>query len=224
MKYDKAQHYWFCESDAEIVRYKFVINDILRLNDPNAGRYMEDENWEVWSVAGEGNGIEPKLSYFNISDNMTRGITKAIKKAAYMLQRPLDIYTGVGICHVKGLHSVTYICFQPDGSIYKLEESSIGQFEENESHYVECSKEIVHMETNKKEFMGKILIVSFFVLVIITLIGFFTSMQAGKIGLIQNIMKWGGLAVVSIYLEILMITSIIKLGKNDRKSIMVVII
>ena len=80
------------------------------------------------------------------------------------------------------------------------------------------------METNKKEFMGKILIVSFFVLVIITLIGFFTSMQAGKIGLIQNIMKWGGLAVVSIYLEILMITSIIKLGKNDRKSIMVVII
>ena len=82
MKYDKTERYWFCESDAEIVRYKFVINDILRLNDPNAGRYMEDENWEVWSVAGEGNGIEPKLSYFNISDNMTRGITRAIKKVA----------------------------------------------------------------------------------------------------------------------------------------------
>ena len=135
MKYDKTECYWFCESDAEIVRYKFVINDILRLNDPNAGSYMEDENWEVWSVAGEGNGIEPKLSYFNISDNMTRGITKAIKKAAYMLLRPLDIFTGVGICQVKGLHSVTYICFQPDGSIYKLEESSIGQFEANEADY-----------------------------------------------------------------------------------------
>ena len=135
MKYDKTERYWFCESDAEIVRYKFVINDILRLNDPNAGSYMEDESWQVWSVAGEGNGIEPKLSYFNISDNMTRGITKAIKKAAYMLLRPLDIFTGVGICRVKGLHSVTYICFQPDGSIYKLEESSIGQFEENEADY-----------------------------------------------------------------------------------------
>ena len=82
MKQDKTERYGFCESDAEIVRYKFVINDILRLNDPNAGRYMEDENWEVWSVAGEGNGIEPKLSYFNISDNMTRGITRAIKKVA----------------------------------------------------------------------------------------------------------------------------------------------
>ena len=135
MKYDKAQHYWSCKLDTEIVRYKFVINDILRLNDPNAGSYMEDENWQVWSVTGEGNGIAPKFSYFNISDNMTRGITKAIKKAAYMLQRPLDIYTGVGICHVKGLHSVTYICFQPDGSIYKLEESSIGQFEANEADY-----------------------------------------------------------------------------------------
>ena len=82
MKYDKAQHYWSCELDTEVVRYKFVINDILRLNDSNAGSYMEDENWQVWSVTGEGNGIEPKLSYFNISDNMTRGITRAIKKVA----------------------------------------------------------------------------------------------------------------------------------------------
>ena len=100
MKYDKAQHYWSCELDTEIVRYKFVINDILRLNDPNAGSYMGDENWQVWSVTGEGNGIEPKLSYFNISDSMTRGITKAIKKAAYMLLRPLGLELCNGLIRV----------------------------------------------------------------------------------------------------------------------------
>ena len=100
MKYDKAQHYWSCELDTEVVRYKFVINDILRLNDSNAGSYMEDENWQVWSVTGEGNGIEPKLSYFNISDNMTRGITRAIKKAAYMLLRPLGLELCNGLIRV----------------------------------------------------------------------------------------------------------------------------
>ena len=66
---------------------------------------------------------------------MSNGVAKSIKKATYTLDRPLDIYAGADIAHVKGLHSLTYICFQPDGSIYKLEECSIGQFEKNEADY-----------------------------------------------------------------------------------------
>ncbi len=74
-----------------MVRYKYVVNDVIRLNDQTAGKYVYDH--------------------------------------------PFDIYIGVDVCRVKGLHSLTYICFQPDGRIYMIEESSIGQFEENEADY-----------------------------------------------------------------------------------------
>ena len=135
MKYDNQERHWFCECDKDIARYKFVVNGIIRLNDPNAAGYVEDEKWEVWSVPGECEIQKPKLSFYNISNNMSNGVAKSIKKAAYTLDRPLDIYAGADIAHVKGLHSLTYICFQPDGSIYKLEECSIGQFEKNEADY-----------------------------------------------------------------------------------------
>lgn len=135
MQYDKQERHWFCECDKEIDRYKFVVNDIIRLNDPNAGKYAEDEKWEVWSVPGTCTARRPELALYNISNNMSNGVAKAVKKAAYTFDRPLDIYTGVGIHQVKGLHSVTYICYQPNGSIFKLEECSIGQFEPNEADY-----------------------------------------------------------------------------------------
>lgn len=135
MEYDKQERHWFCECDEDINRYKFVVNDIIRLNDPNAGSYAEDEKWEVWSVPGMCMEHKPKLSFYNISGNMSKGAAKTSKKAAFTLDRPLDIYAGADISGVKGLHSVTYICFQPDGSIYKIEESSMGQFEPNEADY-----------------------------------------------------------------------------------------
>jgi len=135
MEYDRPERHWFCNCEEEVIRYKFVINDIIRLNDPNAGRYVEDENWEVWSVPGECVERKPQLAIYNISNNMQYGVSKALKKAAYTFDRPLDIYVGAGIRHVQGLHSVTYICFQPNGSIYKLEERSIGQFEPSEADY-----------------------------------------------------------------------------------------
>ena len=66
---------------------------------------------------------------------MQCGVAKAIKQASYMFNRPLDIYIGAGVRYVKGLHSVTLICFQPNGRIYRLEERSIGQFEPREADY-----------------------------------------------------------------------------------------
>ncbi len=91
MTYDPVERQWTYDTDMEVVRYKYVVNDVIRLNDQTAGKYVYDH--------------------------------------------PFDIYIGVDVCRVKGLHSLTYICFQPDGRIYMIEESSIGQFEENEADY-----------------------------------------------------------------------------------------
>ena len=55
-------------------------------------------------------------------------VNGAVKKRYYLYDRPIDIYTSVAICGVEGLHSLTYMCFQPDGMLYMLEECSMGQF------------------------------------------------------------------------------------------------
>lgn len=135
MEYDWEDNCWFCQCDREVIRYKFVVNDIIRLNDPIAKEYMHDEKWEVWSVPGERVEILPELDTYVISNNINNGVKNAVKKTQYIYDRPIDIYTGVSVRNVKGLHSLTYMCFQPDGSIYMLEESSIGQFETNEADY-----------------------------------------------------------------------------------------
>lgn len=135
MIYDAGEGEWYCENDIEVSRYKYVVNDIIRLNDPASSEYVYDEKWEVWSVPTENIEEKPYLSMYNVSDIMNNGVRASVKKTEYVYDRSFDIYVGVGICNVKGLHSLTYMCFQPDGRIYMLEESSMGQFEPNEADY-----------------------------------------------------------------------------------------
>ena len=66
---------------------------------------------------------------------MNNGVDNSVKKTDYIYDRPIDVYIGVKIGNVKGLHTLTLMCFQPNGSIYMLEESAIGQFEQREADY-----------------------------------------------------------------------------------------
>ncbi|MBQ9699159.1 MAG: hypothetical protein IJV71_00900 [Lachnospiraceae bacterium] len=135
MSYDVVADEWYLDTDMEISRYKYIVNDIIRLNDPMTNQYIYDEKWEVWSVPTLDAGDKPYLATYNVSNSMCNGVKGSIKKTEYVYDHPFDIYIGVDICKVKGLHSLTYICFQPDGRIYMLEESSMGQFEPNEADY-----------------------------------------------------------------------------------------
>lgn len=135
MNYDDSEMYWYIEIEKNITRYKFVINDIIRLNDPKASSYISDDKWEVWSVPGECDNETPKLKAYNISNAMSHGVDNAIKKTEYIYDRPIDVYIGAKIGNVKGIHTLTLICFQPDGSLYMLEESTMGQFEQQEADY-----------------------------------------------------------------------------------------
>ena len=135
MTYDEGEKYWYIEVDKDILRYKFVINDIIRLNDPKAGCYIADDKWEVWSVPEECCDNIPKLKTYNISNAMNNGVDNSIKKTEYIYDRPIDVYVGVKIGNVKGIHTLTLICFQPNGSLYMLEESTMGQFEQKVADY-----------------------------------------------------------------------------------------
>lgn len=149
MVYNACEHEWYCECDRAISRYKYVINDIIRLNDPLTNHYGYDEKWEIWSVPDGCRVSKAYLSEYNVSNSMVNG---AIKKRDYLYDRPIDIYTSVAICRVEGLHSLTYMCFQPDGMLYKLEECSMGQFEQNEADYkVVFKNQISGIDNNSAE-------------------------------------------------------------------------
>ena len=145
MEYDKAEHYWSCECDEEVVRYKFIVNDIIRLNDPQAKHYVLDEKQEVWSVQGTMDGYEAKLETYCVSDSVRNSVKDTMKKATCIYDRPLDIYVGASIHQVNGIHSLTYMCFQPDGRLYKLEECCIGQCNQEADYEVVFMNHIAHM-------------------------------------------------------------------------------
>lgn len=130
MKYDVGKREWFCEYEENISKYKFVVNNIIRLNDPMAQRYVYDDNWEVWSVTDRYiyKENQAKIVDYVTTDGIIKGVKKTTRKSEYVYSKPLDIYTAVELQDIKGLHSITYICFQPDGSIYMIEEDSVGQF------------------------------------------------------------------------------------------------
>lgn len=135
MEYNELYNQWELESHIEVTRYKYVINDVIRLNDPATNQYVYDEKWEVWSVPNRDTLNTPYLSDYNISSGLANGVNGSIRKTEYVYDRPIDVYIGVDICKVKGLHTLTYICFQPNGMIYMIEESSMGQFEQSEADY-----------------------------------------------------------------------------------------
>lgn len=137
MEYDTSKGEWLCEYEGDIDRYKFVVNDIIRLNDPMAPSYTYDSDWEVWSSSSKSASAQskPHIAFCVTAERIANGLNKAVRKTEYVYDKPLDIYTGVSLEAVEGIHSITYICFQPDGSIYMIEEDSIGQFEPEKSDY-----------------------------------------------------------------------------------------
>ena len=77
------------------------------------------------------------------------------------------------------------------------------------------------MGNDNTERMIKILVALFLFFAMITLIGFLSFGQAGVMGLIQNLMKWGGLTIVSVLLEFIVVIAIFKQRKIDIKTMIV---
>lgn len=101
--------------------YKFILNNGIRMNDPNAYSYAVGLNDEVWSVLKvvngknqKGNKIIPKLNKFIINNG---------KKLLYPRNRAC--YVSFDLNGVCGVHSITALWYQPDGSLYHIEETTI---------------------------------------------------------------------------------------------------
>lgn len=141
------EDYRYIESGEDIVRYKFVINGMIRLNDPYALKYVRDDNGEIWSVPNTDMPIQSRnismngyisineqinINEYAVSDIITSKAGKSVKKKEFVLDRPLNLYFRMNLSGVRSLHSITVIYFQPDGRIYYLEEGGIYADEEDD--------------------------------------------------------------------------------------------
>lgn len=134
MEYEKKDNNWYCITNKKVARYKFVVGQRVRLNDPDALNYVQDEYGEIWSVPK----TDPCQKPDNISVNRYVITNVDISKGKHITNRsefiynePLNLCFGVYLSGVKGMHSVTYVCHQPDGRIYYLEEKAITVSENN---------------------------------------------------------------------------------------------
>lgn len=116
------------------LRYKYLLNDgIIRLNDPVADHYVEDCYGEIWSVRisqkfSIKERTNAKLKNFLLTDRVTQPrYCKRIKRYDY--KECVKIAACLDVENIKGVHNVTFIWYQPDGRIYRIEERSLTVFE-----------------------------------------------------------------------------------------------
>ena len=101
--------------------YKFILNNGIRMNDPEAYEYINWLNGETWSVLKVVNGEIQKSGY--MATKLNNCFMHNGKTLLYPRDRACHITFDLN--DVKGVHSVTALWYQPDGSLYHIEEATI---------------------------------------------------------------------------------------------------
>lgn len=115
---------WYVEIDLPKGEhsYKFVIDDILVLNDPNATLYLQDDEGEVWSivevdskgeqVTGEYKGTVSLLDH--VITNRTREVIEEARyKNSFNLNMDSTVVAGFELGNIRGIHTITAVWVTP---------------------------------------------------------------------------------------------------------------
>lgn len=101
--------------------YKFILNNGIRMNDPDAYEYINWLNGETWSVLKVVNGEIQKKNY--ITAELNNFCVHNGKTLLYPRNRTCHI--SFDLNNVCGVHSITALWYQPDGSLYHIEEATV---------------------------------------------------------------------------------------------------
>lgn len=126
---EDKEYYWQAYiqlPDGEYL-YKFILNNGIRINDPNAYGYAKWLNGETWSILKIHNGIPitkeyPKTEFVNF--RVHNGIM-GYGDRTIVYPRNTRCYISFDLKNVCGVHSIMSLWYQPDGSLYHIEESTI---------------------------------------------------------------------------------------------------
>lgn len=120
--------------------YKFIINDELIINDPEANMYFPDENEELWSVIVINDNDErmynnEEYSVHIDSYMITNYISeeeKIINKKVFSIVSDKKIVTRFKFNNVTGIHTVVVAWFTPDDELFQYSENNL--FAPNREH------------------------------------------------------------------------------------------
>ena len=165
MQYDEKEDCWIYNSSRVVKQYKFVINDIIRLNDPKACRYVLDEKGEVWSVPYtdktdikdymidnkkiviDKHGIITKWQSSFKKSQLLWSVLQLDTETEYIYDKPIEMEYMLILNHLSGIHSVTFMCYQPDGRLFHFEEIALAQrLDESQIWEVSVNNRISKME------------------------------------------------------------------------------
>lgn len=127
LNYDKIHNIWIGNTTKTVNRYKYILNDCVRINDYNAKMYEIDDKNEVWTVNKEcqSDNVEKDIAISKhgiVSDNLKEYDLRA--NYSVFGNKKIFRYETI-LANVKGIHSETIMVHQPDGRLYSFEEIPI---------------------------------------------------------------------------------------------------
>ncbi|PKM93487.1 MAG: hypothetical protein CVU84_15015 [Firmicutes bacterium HGW-Firmicutes-1] len=144
----KEKDGWYVEIDLAKGehQYKFVINNVLRLNDPTASRYLPDEIGEVWSMADVNSKrelitSEAKEPFYLMNHVITNRKVDFIEEARYKnnlsLSMDKTVFAGFEFGAITGIHTITAIWFTPQLFMHHIADHVIEVMEGDENNAAE---------------------------------------------------------------------------------------
>lgn len=112
-------------------KYKFLLNEYIRINDSTANVYLPDEKDELWSViiiSKEDKRLFNNTQYtvnvenYNICNKLNDVVTLKNKKN-FNLSNDKKVVTRFEFTEVTGLHSVTAVWYSADGTLFDVSEN-----------------------------------------------------------------------------------------------------
>ena len=110
--------------------YKYIVNNTIRFNDPDAENYVMDAKGEVWSECVVRDGIEickytdfGKVKTYILSNRKFED--NLLPKKIFYFPTDTQICLNVEICLKKGIHSITEVWHRADGILYAVKEHPI---------------------------------------------------------------------------------------------------
>jgi len=134
-KMAKCDNTWKLSYDIEPGehRYKFLINNNLKLNDPMANIYLPDENEELWSVIMVNDKNERlynntqytvHIDKYNITSIINDDLN-AVNKKNFNILLDEKVVTRFDFTNVTGLHTVTTAWYSPRGDLFQTTENNL---------------------------------------------------------------------------------------------------
>ena len=113
-------------------KYRFLINDELELNDPEANIYYPDDNEKLWSIIminEDGERLYNNTEYsvhiegYNINSSLDEKIE--FNKKVFNILLDTKVVTRFEFTQITGIHSLTTAWYSPSGDLFQVTESNL---------------------------------------------------------------------------------------------------